>query len=195
MTYTVWQPIAPRRATLLQSTAAAGLIGFLAGTGGDVSRDRIVTYSGTGSIIVSSPNVVKSVPVQGLIVELNFVRQVLRLSIAETASLFGVSRPTIYSWEKGNQLGNKNSARIRAIFDALTPHLKFLEIQAGRIAHRAIQGRITLLQKLAEGGDAQQAIKELVALLVQETAQRERLSLRLQGRSGDRGTADLDALG
>ena len=195
MTYTAWQPIAPRRATLLQSTAAAGLIGFLAGTGGDVSRDRIVTYSGTGSIIVSSLNAVTGVPVQGLTVELNFVRQVLRLSIAETASLFGVSRPTIYSWEKGNQLGNKNSARLRAIFDALTPHLKFLEIQAGRIAHRAIQGRITLLQKLAEGGDAQQAIKELVALLVQETAQRERLSLRLQGRSGDRGTADLDALG
>lgn len=195
MTYTAWQPIAPRRATLLQSTAAAGLIGFLAGTGGDVSRDRIFTYSGTGSIIVSSLNAVAGVPVQGLTVELNFVRQLLRLSIAETASLFGVSRPTIYSWEKGNQLGNKNSARLRAIFDALTPHLKFLEIQAGRIAHRAIQGRITLLQKLAEGGDAQQAIKELVALLVQETAQRERLSLRLQGRSGDRGTADLDALG
>lgn len=195
MTYTAWQPIAPRRATLLQSTAAAGLIGFLAGTGGDVSRDRIVTYSGTGSIIVSSLNAVTGVPVQGLTVELNFVRQLLRLSIAETASLFGVSRPTIYSWEKGNQLGNKNCARLRAIFDALTPHLKFLEIQAGRIAHRAIQGRMTLMQKLAEGGDAQQAITELIALLVKETDQRERLSLRLQGRTGDRGAADLDALG
>jgi transcriptional regulator with XRE-family HTH domain len=195
MTYKAWQPIAPQRATLLQSSVAAGLIGFLAGTGGDVSRDRIVTYSGTGSIIVSSLNAFTGVPVQGLTLELNVVRQVLRLSIAETASLFGVSRPTIYSWEKGNQLGNKNSSRLRAIFNALTPHLKFLQIQAGRIAHRAIQGRTTLLQKLSEGGDAQQAIMKLVALLVQETAQRERLSLRLQGRTGDRGAADLDALG
>ena len=191
MMYKTWQPIAPQRATLLQSTVAASLIGLLAGTGGDDSCDRMLTYSGTGSVIVA----VTGVQVQGLVFELNVVRQVLRLSIAETASLFGVSRPTIYSWEKGNQLGNKNSARIRAIFHALTPHLKFLEIQAGRIAHRAIQGRITLLQKLAEGGDAQQAIRELVALLVQETAQRERLSFRLQGRTGDRGTADLDALG
>ena len=191
MMYKTWQPIAPQRATLLQSTVAASLIGLLAGTGGDVSCDRMLTYSGTGSVIVA----VTGVQVQGLVFELNFVRQLLRLSIAETASLFGVSRPTIYSWEKGNQLGNKNSARLHAIFNALTPHLKFLEIQAGRIAHRAIQGRMTLLQKLAEGGDAQQAIRELVALLVQETAQRERLSFRLQGRTGDRGAADLDALG
>lgn len=196
MKYTPWQQIGPHlRVGLLQSTPAAVLIGLLAGTGGEVSRDRILMYSGTGSVIVSFPVAAPVTHEQGLVVELNTIRQALRLSVAEIANLFSVSRPTIYSWQNGKQIGQQNSERLRAILNALTPHLNLLGKQVGRVAHRAIEGKTTLLQKLAAGENAERAIMELLAILGGEAEQRERLSRRLQGRTGKRGVADLDALG
>ncbi len=123
------------------------------------------------------------------------IRNALRLSVAETAQLFSVSRPTIYSWQNGNPISPENAERLRAMANALTPHLQLLEAQVGRIAHRAIEGRTTLLQALAAGKNADQAISQLTEILLRETTQRERLARRLQGRNGSRGSVDVDALG
>lgn len=198
MTYAFrsWQPVEPRRNGLWQNAAAMTLIGVLAGTGGHPSAEQVLKPFGTGSA---------SRPVhglraaaerdQGLAIELKAIRNALRLSVAETAQLFSVSRPTIYSWQNGNPISPENAERLRAIANALTPHLPLLEAQVGRVAHRAIDGRATLLQKLAEGEGVDQAISQLSKILERETAQRERLAYRLHGRSGSRGSADFDTLG
>ncbi len=197
MTYALpsWHPIEPRRNGLWQNAAAVTLFGVLAGTGGNVSAEQILKHFGTGSASRPAHDSRVAEPVQGLAIEVKSIRKALRLSVAETAQLFGVSRPTIYSWQNGNPISVENSERLRAIADALTPHLPLLEAQVGRVAHRAIQGRTTLLQTLATGTSADQSISQLVKILAQEKAQRERLAHRLQGRNGSRGSADLDTLG
>lgn len=190
-----WHPVEPRRNGLWQNAAAVTLIGVLAGTGGSVNAEQIFKHFGTGSASRSAHDPRVAVPVQGLVLELKSIRTALRLSVAETALLFGVSRPTIYSWQNGNRISLENAERLRAIADALTPHLPLLEVQVGRVVHRAIAGRTSLLQALATGANADQAVSQLADILTRETAQRERLARRLQGRNGSRGAADLDALG
>lgn len=197
MTYALssWHPVEPRRNGLWQNAAAVTLISVLAGTGGNVSAEQIIKHFGTGSASRPVHDSRAAEPVQGLTIELKVIRDVLRLSVAETAQLFGVSRPTIYSWQNGNQINPENAERLRAIANALTPHLHLLEGQVGRVARRAIEGRTTLLQMLAAGTSADQTISQLAEILVRETAQRERLAHRLRGRNGSQGSADLDTLG
>ena len=197
MTYALplWQPVEPRRNGIWHSAAAVTLIGVLAGTGGNVSAAQISKHFGTGSASRASLGLQAAESDQGLAIELKSIRDVLRLSVAETAQLFGVSRPTIYSWQRGNPISPENAERLRAITNAITPHLHVLEAQVGRVAHRAIDGRTTLLQTLAAGTSADQVISQLAGILARETAQRELLAHRLQGRSGNRGSVDFDTVG
>ncbi len=191
-----WQPVEPRRNGLWKNAAAVTLIGVFAGTGGHVGVEQILKHFGTGAASRPAHDLQALAELdQGLSFELKWIRETLRLSVAETAQMFGVARPTIYSWHKGNPIRPKNAERLRAIANALTPHLHLLETQVGRVAQRAIEGRKTLLQKLAEGVSADQAIGQLVDILSHETAQRERLTHRLQDRNSNRGSADLDTLG
>lgn len=197
MTYVLssWHPVEPKRNGLWHNAAAVTLVSFLAGTGGNISAEHIPKHFGTGSASPPAHDSQVSEPGYGLATELESIRNALRLSVAETAKLFGVSRPTIYSWQNGNPIRLDNAERLRDIANALTPHLLLLETQVGRVAHRAIEGKTTLLQMLATGTHAEQAMSQLTTILAQEIAQRERLARRLQGRNGSRGYADLDALG
>lgn len=129
----------------------------------------------------------------GLEVELGLVRECLRLSVAETALLFGVTRPTIYRWQDGDAPPVEKTERLREIAKALERHLPILQAQSGRLARRALAGRSTLLDLLAQGAPAQQVVDQLAELLAQEAVQRERLARRLQGRDGSRGDADVVA--
>lgn len=196
MTYlrpVVSQPVTPRPAGVLHGTTVVTLVvGCLAGTGG--YRDGLLNQLGTGSPAHATHGLRASTE-QGLSLELKVIRKSLRLSVLETAHLFGVSRPTIYSWQRGNPILPENAERLRSIAQALEPHLPLLEAQVGRIAQRAIEGRTTLLQKLAQGADAHEALGSLAEILRREDAQRERLARRLQGRTGSRGAPDLDTLG
>lgn len=190
-----WPVYEPRRNGVLHGTAVVTLIGVLAGTGGYVTREQIIKHYGTGSPPHATLGLTTRAPEQGLAVELKLIREALRLSVIETAQLFGVTRPTIYSWQNGNTISPENAERLREIAQALEPHLQAIEAQVGRVAHRAIEGKTTLLQKLAQGGSAHHAIGCLVGILGREAAQRERLASRLQGRTGNRGAIDLDSLG
>ncbi len=190
-----WQLLEPRRTAFFHDAAAWTLIGVLAGTGGNVSRDHILMHYGTGAPAPARFGSMVLSPDQGLAFELKLIRQTLRLSVAETAQLFGVSRPTIYSWQNGNPISPENAERLREIAQALEPHLGAIDAQVGRVAHRAIENQNTLLQRLAQGANAREAIARLADILRLEAAQRQRLASRLQGRSGDRGASDLDSLG
>lgn len=193
--FPTWQTIDSRASGFFHDAATWTLIGVLASTGGYVTCDQAIRLYGTGSSTPGILGTVGQTPGQGLAVELKVIRESLRLSVADAAKLFGVTRPTIYSWQNGNPVGRENAERLREIARALEPHLQTIESQVGRVAHRAIEGRSTLLQRLAQGADAQEAIGRLTDILGREAAQRERLSRRLQGRSGNRGAADLDSLG
>jgi len=196
MSQNQWVSVGPTRTELRSKVIVASLcLGIMVGTGGELQSDQILSRLGTGSVRDHVSDTSARQRHQGLAAELNAIRHALRLSVAETAQLFGVSRPTIYSWQEGNPIGIANSERLLAIFRAVEPHLQLFSAQVGRVAHRAIEGRTTLLQKMTTAGDVDQAVGQLVSVLKRESAQRERLAGRLRGRSSNRGAADLDALG
>lgn len=190
-----WQPVKPQRNGLWQNAAVITLVGVLAGTGGHVSAEQILKQFGTGSASRIAHGLQAAERDHGLAVELKVIREALRLSVAETAQMFGVSRPTIYNWQNGSPISSIKAERVREIASAIAPHLRLLEAQVGRVADRAIEGRMTLLQTLVRGSSADKSIKQLIEIIERETAQRERLARRLQGRSGSRGSVDLDILG
>lgn len=188
-----WRPLEARRTGLAQ--AATATLFVVLGAGAEADAAQHIKRFGTGSTLqIAQPPERATQPVD-LSVELKVTKDVLRLSVSELAQLFGVTRPTIYSWQEGKRVSEGNAKRIRDIASALAPRLALFDTQVGRIAHRAIDGRTTLLQKLAGGADAEQAIGKLADILQREAMQRERLASRLRGRNTDRGSPDLDALG
>jgi DNA-binding XRE family transcriptional regulator len=191
-----WQPAETRHGGLLQGTMVVTLVALFGGTGGDAGPHQLIKHygNGTGSAMRTSPEAFPAAPVQGMAIELQTIRAALRLSVAEMAQLFDVTRPTIYSWQNGSPIRDHNAKRVRSITRALEPHLALLESQVGRVAHRAIEGRTTLLQKLAQGGDAAETMERLAGILQREVTQRERLAQRLRNRGVARGSADLDAM-
>lgn len=197
MSYTLssWHPVGSRRNGLWQNAATVTLIGTLAGTGGNINAEHLFRHFGTGSSSRPAYELRTAESTRGLALELKSIRGALRLSVAETAQLFRVSRPTIYSWQNGNSIRPDSAKRLRDIANAITPHLSLLEAQIGRVAHRSIEGRVSLLQALSADSNVDQTISRLVEILNLEVAQRERLALRLKGRNSTRGSADLDELG
>lgn len=188
-----WRPLAARRTGIAQAATATLFVVFGASAEADAAQH--IKHFGTGSTLqIAQPPGRATQPVD-LSVELKAIKDVLRLSVSELAQLCGVTRPTIYSWQEGKRVSEGNAKRIRDIANALAPRLSLFDTQVGRIAHRAIDGRTTLLQKLAGGADAEQAIGKLADILQREAVQRERLASRLRGRNTDRGSPDLDALG
>lgn len=188
----LWRPVEERRHSALPAVAV--LVGVLSGTGGDLSAAQLLRHVGTGSASHAALDPQASTRA-GAAIELRSIRETLRLSVAETAHLFGVSRPTIYSWQDGKAPSLKHAERVRAIANALAPHQRLMVAQVGRLAQRAIEGRTTLLQALSAGTDPEHAIGKLAAILTREAEQREQLASRLRGRNISRGAADVDTLG
>lgn len=174
---------------------ALWLAGAMAGTGGSVPEGSVKNRMGTGSPISGRQGAHGHFVANGLSAKLDTIRSALRLSVAELAELLGVSRPTIYSWQRGGSSTETHAARIRTIVNALEPHLAQLSVHSGRIARRAIDGRASLLEILRSGEPPQEAIGRLVDVLQQDAAQRRRLAHRLQGKTIARGSADIDVLG
>lgn len=175
------------------AVAAALCLGLLAGTGGDVQREQVLGRMGTGSVQHGTVVPLASQTKQGLAADLGAIRSALRLSVAELADLFDVSRPTIYSWQNGNACKELNASRIRAIARALDPHWGLLSEHPGRVARRAMEGRANIIDLLKQGRDPAEVVSKLTALLKQEATQRELLARRLQGKTGVRGAADSEA--
>src|SRR5690606_24757833 len=124
----------------------------LAGTGGNPTPQTIARLMGTGSALAGLEALAgQSALADRLATSLAAVRSALRLSVSELADLFGVSRPTIYSWQRGGPSTEDNAVRVQALAHALEPHLAWLEAQPGRVARRAILGQASLLELLRQG--------------------------------------------
>lgn len=188
-----WRPVESRRTGLVQAAAATLFVVCGAHAGDDAAQQ--IKFFGTGSTLQTVQSAERGTQSTNLSVELKTIKDALGLSVSELAQLFGVTRPTIYSWQGGSRVTEGHAKRIRDIARAIEPRLSLLDTQVGRIAHRAINGRATLFQILREGEDVAQTMDKVADILQREAAQRERLAARLRGRSTDRGGPDLDVLG
>ena len=110
------------------------------------------------------------------------IREVLKPTMFELASLFGVSRQTVYDWQQGSQPVPQTAqrlaqlARVADVFSAagLSVDVKTLR--------RKVSGGGTLLDTVSSGGDAESVARSLLGTLKREALQRERRQEQLAGR-------------
>lgn len=190
-----WTPLQTegQQATLARNLLAASAVWCVAqaGTGGIDQRAMVVTLLGTGAV-VAGDQIEAADPIQ---VQIEAIRRSLRLSVAQLAKLLGVTRPTIYSWQKGGAISEDNARRIREVAAALEPNLAFLEAQTGRLGSRAIDGDRSFVDLIAHGIAPAAATESLVRLLRDEDSQRDRLARRLETRRSSRGMPDTETFG
>lgn len=180
-----WGVIYPNGSENAWSTnsTASPLWFAIAGTGGYNSRESLQALSRTGSMqAIESPQ--PHFEEQNLSAQVRIVREVLRLSVSEFAEMLDVSRPTVYSWEKGGPSNEKTARRVRALLRALEPNLGVLEKYSERLGRRAIEGSASFIDLIKSGREAEEAIELLTDVLHREDVQRERLSKRLLERGG-----------
>ncbi len=186
-----WTPLNAAGCT----TVAAILFGLSPGTGGHYSEEYLRQRGVIGyPMAVMAPVPQSLQTLSGIATQLEAIRAALRLSVKELAGLFDVSRQTIYNWQSGAALDPRHEARIREITTALEPRMALFQAQTGRLSHRVVADRTTLLEAMAQNRDAEEWVGKLAGLLTEEAAQKARLTQRLQGRRSNRGAAERDSL-
>lgn len=194
-----WTPVQTggQQAALARNLLAASAVWCVAqaGTGGTDQRAMFVALLGTGAVVAGDQFEGQSEAADPIQVQIETIRRSLRLSVAQLAKLFGVTRPTIYSWQKGGAISEDNARRIREVAAAIEPNLAFLEVQTGRLGSRAIYGSKSLVDLIAHGNAPEEATESLLRILRDEDSQRDRLARRLEMRRTSRGTPDTETFG
>lgn len=123
---------------------------------------------------------------------LSYVREVLKPAVTELASIFQVSRQSIYNWQAGEHISEGNQAllfELASAADTLLAHPL-----AGKInAKRKLAGGKTLLECVASGASGVEAAGLLISLAQQEGAQRAAIESKLKNRK--RVPVDYGAVG
>ena len=111
------------------------------------------------------------------------IRDVLKSSVTELASIFGVSRQAIYDWQSGKPVSPENLERLDDFAKAADMILADDHLQSARSLRRKIAGGKTVFETVRDGGSAQEAVRALSAMLHREAVQRDAMQARLAERT------------
>ena len=147
------------------------LIFAAAGTGGMLTSSSIqqslnwIHYPRV-KIEHSATKVSPSSPVE----QLTFIRQVFALNISELAIVFGVTRPTVYSWLQGNNLKTEALIKVAGL-SKMAKELESLNVnRMGSLIHRPIFDGHSLFDKMKHNEDITEFLKILKSISTKETA-------------------------
>lgn len=114
--------------------------------------------------------------------QLALVREVLKPAMTDLATVFNVTRQTLYNWTNGDkQPTPEHAARLNDLALA-AQRLSDAGFSGSLIGRRKISEGKTLLQVAQEGGAAAKAADKLISTLRKEVDQRARMTARLAGR-------------
>lgn len=163
---------------------------LLAGTGGYATADYLAKRSDHGYKFIQFKNVPSAVElaaqedvVRTSAENLARIREILKPTITELANLFGVSRQAVYDWQAGKPTAPENAAKLDDLAKAADALAATGIEGSSQLLRRTIAGGKSLLDVMREGGSAASAAQVLAQTLVREAKQRERLALRLVGRT------------
>lgn len=135
----------------------------------------------------------RSVPVKSLIKsinilpsneQLNYVRNVFCFNISELADIFGVTRPTIYSWINGTELKPEVSAKMTKLVN-LASYLEKLNISRfDTLLHRPIFNGISLFDKVKNGEDIKEPLRQIKEISEKEVSVRKENKSRITTNGG-----------
>jgi hypothetical protein len=110
------------------------------------------------------------------------IRDVLKSTVTELASAFGVSRQAIYDWQSGKPVARENLERLDDFAKAADMILTDDLLQSARSLRRKIPGGKTIFETVRDGGSAQEAVRVLAAMLHREADQRSAMQARIANR-------------
>ncbi|CAN7599512.1 hypothetical protein LJR289_004358 [Pseudoduganella sp. LjRoot289] len=132
--------------------------------------------------VLTSPSqalVLHPTPAQNLML----IREVLKPSVLELASLFGVSRQAVHAWQTGAQPNAESEEKLAVLAQAAKVFADSGVTVDAQTLHRKVGGSETLLRAVLTGADAIQLARALVETLRREGSQRAQLSRQLAGRA------------
>jgi transcriptional regulator with XRE-family HTH domain len=173
--------------------AAAVAFAFLAGTGGVTTPSYFAERQDRGYAFVQ-------VRPSGRILgrhlrtpqeNIAHVRALFKPSMADIASVFKVSRQSVYNWIAGEKPSQESVERLDDLARAAD---LFMADGGGNLSYlirRKLENGKTLLDIVREGGSAQDAARSLLQMAQKETSQRQALQRRLANRPAPREYFDL----
>jgi DNA-binding transcriptional regulator YiaG len=166
--------------------AAAVAFAFLAGTGGVTSpsyfNQRQQRGYASAQLRPSEQILVRHL--RGPEACLAQIRTVLKLSISDIASIFSVSRQSIYNWLAGEKPSQDNVERLNDFVRAADLLQSNGFAGSSYLVRRKIEHGKTLMDIVRDGGSAQDAARSLLQIAQKEGSQREALQRRLANRTG-----------
>jgi predicted transcriptional regulator len=107
---------------------------------------------------------------------------VLKPAVTEVASLFGVSRQTIYDWQNGAQPTQANAGKLEDLAAAADVFVAEGISVTPYLLKRRIAGGKTVFEVFRDGGDTENAARQLAQMVLRESNQRRILEARMAGR-------------
>lgn len=110
------------------------------------------------------------------------IRTVTKISVTELARVFGVSRQSVHEWIKGGALSPQNAQRLWELAQATDVFLEAGIEPSPEVFRRKVAGGQSIFEAISDSGNAVSSAKTLVATLIRESEQRQRLAARLAGK-------------
>lgn len=119
------------------------------------------------------------------------IRAVFKPSMADIASVFKVSRQSIYNWIAGEKPSPENVEKLDEVAQAADLLLAHGVAGSSYLVRRKLEDGKTLIEIVREGGSAQDAARSLLQIAQKETSQREALRRRLASRTATLEYSDI----
>jgi DNA-binding XRE family transcriptional regulator len=168
----------------------------LVGTGGEASPDFLAQRAerGYGFAGFNTPRQgLRVAPVPSFAQQLMFIRGAMPTSVSNLASVFGVSRQTIYDWQNGAIASEISRSKLQDLIEAAKVFSDAGIAVSGHLLKRPIDGKKSLFEICREGGSAVDAAERLLNQVEKEQKQQQILSARLAGRISNADISDFGA--
>lgn len=110
------------------------------------------------------------------------IRSVFRPSVSELASIFGVTRQTLYNWMSGDRPAPESAERLDDLARAGDVFVAEGIVSSPYLFRRKLLNGKSLMDVIGAGGTAESAARSMIALARKEANQREELQRRLANR-------------
>ncbi len=125
--------------------------------------------------------------------DLAFVRSIFKPTVTELASVFGVSRQTIYNWQANQPIAEQNEkVVVQLALAAVAVHAAELDVTPS-VLRRKLPGGKTLMESVRDGIPGNDAAASLIEMIQDELKQRDAVAQRLTGRKAS--VVDITAIG
>ena len=136
--------------------ATAAAFAFLVGTGGEASPDYLAQRNERGyrfsEINSPKPNL-RSSSLPSFVQSLELIKKTFAISVSSLASVFGVSRQTIYDWQNGAIASELSQSKLQDLVAAANV-LIASGLNPGPSVKRVIREGKSLLEIYRDGGSA-----------------------------------------